>query len=193
MEYVMAYELKGKKVLIITSNTGVEKPELLEPLVQLRGWGAKVTHAAIKQEPVQTFINDTKPDEQIPCDGFIGEMSEKDFDVLVIPGGTVNGDKIRVDPTAQACVKAFVAAGKPIAAVCHGPWLFVNAEVIKGKTLTSYFSVKLDLLNAGAAQWLDQAVVHCTANGWTLITSRNPNDLSQFSEAIAQELVGKPA
>lgn len=111
-------------------------------------------------------------------------MSEKDFDVLVIPGGTVNGDKIRVDPTAQACVKAFVAAGKPVAAVCHGYWLFVNAEVIKGKTLTSYFSVKLDLLNAGAAQWLDQAVVRCTANGWTLITSRNPNDLSQFGKQL---------
>ena len=106
----------------------------------------------------------------------------------MIPGGTVNADTLRLDEDAQRLAKEFADSGKVIAAICHGPWLLINAGVIAGKTLTSYPSVRLDLENAGAAGWVDVEVKQCQANGWTLITSRNPNDIPSFNEAIVAAL-----
>jgi protease I len=100
----------------------------------------------------------------------------------------VNADTLRLDANAQRLVKEFAEAGKVIAAICHAPWLLINAGVITGKTLTSYPSVKLDLENAGAAGWVDTEVKQCPANGWTLITSRTPDDIPAFNEAIAAAL-----
>ena len=100
----------------------------------------------------------------------------------------MNADTLRQDTDAQQLVKAFADAGKVVAAICHGPWLLIDAGVIPGKTLTSYPSVGIDLTNAGAAAWVDQEVKQCGANGWTLITSRTPDDIPAFNDAIIQAL-----
>lgn len=184
----MSNRIDGKKILIITSNTGVERDELLKPLSALAANGATVTHASIDGGTVQTFLHDTEKDTQAKSNVKLADLSAKDFDALVVPGGTVNADKLRISEDAQHLVQDFVNAAKPIAAICHGPWLLINAGVLEGKTLTSYQSVKTDLLNAGAEKWVDQQVMRCPANGWTLITSRNPHDLDAFSEAITEEL-----
>ncbi|MFO6198818.1 DJ-1/PfpI/YhbO family deglycase/protease, partial [Pseudomonas aeruginosa] len=107
--------------------------------------------------------------------------------VLLVPGGTVNADTLRQDSEARRLVREFSDAGKTVAAICHGPWLLIDAGVARGKTLTSYSSVRIDLTNAGA-NWVDTRVKVCPANGWTLITSRNPGDLQAFNEAIGEAL-----
>lgn len=184
----MSKRINGKKILIITSNTGVERDELLQPLSALSANGATVTHASIEGGTVQTVLHDTEKDTQATSKAKLADLSADDFDALVIPGGTVNADKLRINEDAQRLVQGFVNAAKPIAAICHGPWLLINSDVLEGKTLTSYQSVKIDLLNAGAEKWVDQQVMRCPANGWTLITSRNPRDLEAFSDAITEEL-----
>ncbi|TDV67646.1 type 1 glutamine amidotransferase domain-containing protein [Pseudomonas sp. LP_7_YM] len=182
--------LNGKKVLIITSNTGIERDELLEPLKALQAMGAAVTHATIKGGEAQTFVQDTEKDISVTSKTQLAGLSAADFDALLIPGGTVNADTLRQDKDAQRLVKEFADSGKIIAAICHGPWLLINAGVVEGKTLTSYPSVSQDLMNAKAANWVDQEVKVCSANGWTLITSRTPDDLPAFNEAIGNALQG---
>ncbi|MBF6163310.1 type 1 glutamine amidotransferase [Streptomyces gardneri] len=184
----MADQLDGTRVLIITSNTGVERDELLVPRDELRQRGARVTHAAPKREQVQTFRHDTEKDAAVQPDSSLHEVSVDDFDVLVVPGGTVNADKLRVTDRAIELAKEFAGAGKPIAAICHGPWLLVNAELVSGKTLTSYFSLRADIVNAGGA-WVDEPAVRSAEGGWTLLTSRNPGDLPDFVHAITREVV----
>jgi protease I len=185
----MSNQLNGKKVLIITSNTGIERDELLKPLQALKDQGAAVTHATLEGGTAQLFLHDTEKDATVTSDSKLSGLSSGDFDALVIPGGTVNADTLRQDSDAQQLVKAFADAGKPVAAICHGPWLLIDAGVIKGKTLTSYPSVRTDLLNAGAADWVDAEVKQCPANGWTLITSRTPDDIPAFNDAITQALL----
>lgn len=186
----MSDDLTGTRVLIITSNTGVERDELLVPQQELKERGATVVHAAPKNEQVQTFEHDTEKDVAVQPDSSFDDVQIDDFDVLVVPGGTVNADKLRAEDRAVELAKGFAAAGKPIAAVCHGPWLLVEAELTPDKTLTSYFSLRTDLTNAGA-RWVDEPVVRSAENDWTLITSRNPNDLDDFCQAIADELIKK--
>lgn len=186
----MSSQLNGKNILIITSNTGIERDELLKPLEALRGYGATVTHASSKGGTTQTFVGDTEKDKAVESDAKLSEISSADFDALVIPGGTVNADTLRQDATALKLINEFVKAGKTVAAICHGPWALIDAGVIQGKTLTSYKSVRTDLINAGAADWVDVPVKECKANGWTLITSRTPDDLPAFNEAIAKSVAG---
>ncbi|WP_431953012.1 type 1 glutamine amidotransferase domain-containing protein [Nocardia lijiangensis] len=182
-------ELDGARVLVLTSNTGVEHDELLVPRDELRKRGAQVTHAAPKSEPVQTFRHDVDKDETVSPDAALDAVDVDDFDALVVPGGTVNADKLRVDERAVALAKDFAGAGKPIAAICHGPWLLVEADLVRGKTLTSYHSVRTDVGNAGGS-WVDEPVVRSPEGGWTLITSRAPRDLRDFVGAISTELRG---
>ncbi|HEX8594593.1 MAG TPA: type 1 glutamine amidotransferase domain-containing protein [Pseudomonas sp.] len=184
----MTTQLQGKNVLFITANTGIERDELLKPLEALRGHGATATHASIEGGTVQTFMQDTEKDRTVESDGRISGLSASDFDALVIPGGTVNADTLRQDKDAQRLVNEFAKAGKIVAAICHGPWLLIDAGVIEGKTLTSYPSLRTDLINAKAAGWVDAQVKTCGANGWTLITSRNPDDIPAFNEAITAAL-----
>lgn len=184
----MSSQLNGKKVLIITANTGIERDELLKPLQALKDMGAAVTHATIKGGTAQTFLHDTDKDTSVTSDTTLAGLSADQFDALVIPGGTVNADTLRQDHDAQRLVSEFAKAGKTVAAICHGPWLLIDAGVIAGKTLTSYPSVRTDLLNADAADWVDTQVKECPANGWTLITSRTPDDLPAFNEAIGKSL-----
>lgn len=184
----MSTQLQGKKVLIITSNSGIERDELIKPLETLRGFGAAVTHASSKGGTTQTCLHDADKDITVQSDTALSGLTADDFDALVIPGGTVNADTLRQDADAQRIVNEFVKAGKTVAAICHGPWLLIDAGVVGGKTLTSYPSVRTDLMNAKAAGWVDTEVKQCPANGWTLITSRNPNDLPAFNQAISNAL-----
>jgi protease I len=184
----MSTQLQGKKILIITSNSGIERDELVKPLEVLREFGATVTHASSKGGMAQTCLHDADKDIAVNSDTALSGLSTSDFDALVIPGGTVNADTLRQDSDAQRIVNEFVKAGKTVAAICHGPWVLIDAGVVEGKTLTSYSSIRTDLMNAGAADWVDAEVKQCPANGWTLITSRNPNDLPAFNQAIANAL-----
>ncbi|MBP1124878.1 MULTISPECIES: type 1 glutamine amidotransferase domain-containing protein [Pseudomonas] len=186
----MSTQLNGKKILVITSNTGIERDELLKPLQALRGYGATVTHGSSKGGTTQTFVGDTEKDQSVESDVQLSDVASSDFDALVIPGGTVNADTLRQDRAALRLINDFAKSGKTIAAICHGPWALIDAGVIEGKTLTSYKSVRIDLENAGAAGWVDTEVKQCKANGWTLITSRTPDDLPAFNEAIATALAG---
>ena len=186
----MSSQLDGKKILIITSNTGIERDELVKPLEALRALGASVTHASSKGGITQTFVGDTEKDKTVESDAIVSDISGADFDALVIPGGTVNADTLRQDAAALKLINEFVKAGKTVAAICHGPWALIDAGVIEGKTLTSYKSVRTDLVNAGAAAWVDAEVKECKANGWTLITSRTPDDLPAFNAALAKAVAG---
>lgn len=186
----MSSPLNGKNILIITSNTGIERDELLKPLEALRGFGATVTHGSSEGGTTQTFVGDTEKDRTVESDAKLSELSGADFDALVIPGGTVNADTLRQDAAALKLINEFVKAGKTVAAICHGPWALIDAGVIEGKTLTSYKSVRTDLVNAGAADWVDAEAKTCTANGWTLITSRTPDDLPAFNDTIAKAVAG---
>lgn len=183
----MTDNLQGRNVLIITANTGIERDELLEPMRALKAQGATVTHASVKGGPAQTWVQDSEKDVQVDSDTKIEGLKAGDYDLLVIPGGTVNADTLRQDTDAQRLVRAFSEAGKPIAAICHGPWLLIDAGVVSEKSLTSYASVRTDLVNAGA-DWRDAQVEVCPAKGWTLITSRTPDDLKAFNEALGEAL-----
>ncbi|MDU4253446.1 MULTISPECIES: type 1 glutamine amidotransferase domain-containing protein [Pseudomonas] len=183
----MSTNLQGKNVLIITANSGIERDELLKPMQALKEQGASVTHASVKGGEAQTWVKDSEKDVTVNTDAQLKGLAAGDYDLLVIPGGTVNADTLRQDADAQRLVKEFRDAGKPVAAICHGPWLLIDAGVTDGKSLTSYSSVRTDLVNAGA-DWVDAQVQVCPAQGWTLITSRTPDDLPAFNEAIGKAL-----
>ena len=125
-------------------------------------------------------------------DTTIGAVDPADHDLLLLPGGAINADKLRLDDDAVALVQGFVSAGKPVAAICHAPWTLVEAGAVDGKRLASVWSLKTDLRNAGG-EWVDESVVVDDANGWTLITSRNPDDLDDFVGAIDEALAAVPA
>lgn len=183
----MSSNLQDKKALFITANTGIERDELLKPMQALKDQGASVTHASVKGGEAETWLKDSEKDVSVQSDTQLKGLSAADYDLLVIPGGTVNADTLRQDEDAQRLVQEFRDAGKTVAAICHGPWLLIDAGVVPGKVLTSYSSVRLDLANAGAS-WVDAEVQVCPGQNWTLITSRNPNDIPAFNNAISQAL-----
>jgi protease I len=178
--------LDGKDVLVIATNYGVEQDEIVVPLEQLRERGASVTVAAQETDAIQTLVGDKDPGKTVDPDTTIGSVSAGDFDALVVPGGTINADNLRTDQQAVALVKAFADAGKPVAAICHGPWTLVEAGVLSGRTITSYASLQTDIRNAGA-EWVDQEV-QVDETGSTIITSRDPGDLPAFVDAIEAAL-----
>lgn len=178
---------QGKKALILVTDFGVEEPELLQPIEDLKKAGIDVTVASDSGDTIQTVTGDKDWASTVEPDVSLDAVSADDFDIVVLPGGTVNADTLRGNAKAQALLQAMTSAGKPIAAVCHAPWTFIDAGLAEGKTLTSYSSVKIDLENAGAT-WVDEQVKRCPANGWVAITSRNPGDLDAFSKAIVDEL-----
>ncbi|MBO1335705.1 type 1 glutamine amidotransferase domain-containing protein [Streptomyces sp. VRA16 Mangrove soil] len=182
--------LEGRTVLALVTNYGVEQDELLVPLRQLRGEGADVTVAAVSTDPVQTLQGDKDPGESVDPDVTFEALGAASHDLLLIPGGTLNADHLRLQTAAVDTVKAFAADGRPVAAICHGPWALVEADVLRGKTLTSYPSLRTDITNAGAAAWVDEPVVVDRAGGYPLITSRTPKDLDDFVAAIREHLTG---
>lgn len=177
----------SKKALFITSNQGIEQDELVKPFDFLQSKGIEVIHAAEKNEDVQTVKLDKEPASKRTPHTTLAQVAYQDYDILVIPGGTVNADILRINADAQKIVQYFTDNHKPIAAICHAPWVLINAERIKDKNLTSYHSIKIDLENAGG-KWLDEEVHRCNTGDWPLITSRSPDDISAFNHAILEEL-----
>ncbi|MCX4985114.1 type 1 glutamine amidotransferase domain-containing protein [Streptomyces sp. NBC_00572] len=178
-------------VLVLTTNYGTEQDELNRPVAVLRGAGARVTVAAQRHEPVHTLVSDRRPGADVMPDTTLADVGDaEEYDAVVVPGGTVNADRLRTDDRARHLLAAFAAAGKPVAAICHGPWLLVDSGLARGRELTSYPSLRPDLENAGAG-WVDREVVVDTSGGHPLITSRRPRDLDAFSTAIVRTLEGR--
>jgi len=182
----MSNTLQGKKVAILAAD-GVEKVELEQPRSVLTENGAQVQLLSLKTDDIQARNHDLEPAGTFRVDRTVSEVSVDEFDALVLPGGTVNPDKLRLDSSAVSFVRDFVNSGKPVAAICHGPWTLVEAGVVAGRTVTSYPSIRTDLRNAGG-KVVDEEVVADR----NLITSRSPSDLPAFCAAIVKQLEQAP-
>ncbi len=183
----MASPLEGRTILVLTSNFGTETSEIRTPIADLREAGAVVTVAGTEPGVVKTLEGDREPGAEVPVDTTYDQVRAADFDALVIPGGTLNADQLRADEAAQQLVRAFGSAAKPVAAICHAPWLLVDSGLVDGRELTSVPTIRADLVNAGAT-WTDQEVVVDDGAGYRLITSRTPDDLDAFVAAIIDAL-----
>ena len=172
-------DLTGRRVLAIVTNYGVEQDELVVPTRALRDAGATVVVAAQSTAPVETLVGDKDPGEAVRPDTTIEEVDASEFDLLLVPGGTINADTLRQDAGAVSIASSFAATGRPIAAICHGPWLLVEAGLVEGKQLTSFPSLTTDIRNAGGS-WSDASVITDVEKGFTLVTSRTPDDLDDF-------------
>jgi protease I len=177
-------DLTGKRIAIIATDH-FEEAELVTPRDELTKAGAEVRVYSVGTDPIQAVEGDTSPTQKVDVDGTFGDLDVSTVDAVVVPGGTVNADHLRTDEDAQQIVREAYDGGKVLAVICHGPWLLVNAGLAEGRRLTSYHSLALDLQNAGAT-WVDEEVV-VDAN---LITSRTPDDLPAFVDAIAEALAG---
>lgn len=174
------HRLSGKNIAILATD-GFEQVELTRPSEALRGAGANVTLVSLKSGVIQGMHHDDKGDS-FNVDITVQNAKADDFDGLLLPGGLKNPDKLRMDPDAVAFVRNFFDQSKPVAAICHGPWMLVEADVVRGRKVTSYSSLKTDLINAGA-EWVNEACV-CDEG---LVTSRNPDDLPEFCEKMVEE------
>jgi protease I len=173
--------IEGKRVAILAAD-GFEQSELMVPKQRLEEAGAKVDIVSLKTGEIWGWKNGDWGDP-IPVDRTIDAVSIDEYDALVIPGGQINPDLLRADEDAVALVRDFYASKKPLAAICHAPWVLVEAGIVKGRKMTSYHSMATDVKNAGA-NWVDKEVV--VDQG--LITSRNPGDLEAFSAKIIEEI-----
>ncbi|MGW6277063.1 type 1 glutamine amidotransferase domain-containing protein [Kribbella sp. NPDC055071] len=182
----MAGELHGKRVAILAAD-GVERVELEQPRQAVLDAGATTELLSLHDGEIQARDHDLEAAGTFPVDVLVKSASADDYDALLLPGGTVNPDKLRVDPVAVGFVRDFMATGKPVASICHGPWTLIEAGVAAGRTLTSYPSIRTDLRNAGA-NVVDEQVAH----DGNLITSRSPDDLPAFCGAMV-ELFGQAA
>jgi len=177
----MSDQLQGKKIAILVANEGVEQVELTSPLAALREAGAEVDLLAPEEDEIQAFNHLDKGDTFTP-DESVGDADPGSYDGLVLPGGVANPDQLRTDTDAVQFVRAFFEAGKPVGAICHAPWTLINADVVDGRTLTSWPSRQTDLRNAGA-EWVDEEV-HVDQG---LVSSRKPDDLDAFNAKIVEE------
>jgi protease I len=175
----MAGELDGMRVAVLAAD-GVEQVELERPWQTLEEAGAEPELVSLQEGSITAFNHIDKADEK-KVDRTVGSADPDDYAALVLPGGVINGDFIRADSDAVAFVQAFFDAGKPVAAICHAPWVLAEADVVHGRRMTSWPSLQTDLRNAGA-NWVDEEVV---VDG-NLITSRKPDDLDAFGAAIVE-------
>jgi protease I len=178
----MAHALNGKQVAVLATD-GFEQSELQEHKRLLESWGATVTVIAPDDAKQIRGWKDKDWGESVTVDLSLAAAKAEAYDALVLPGGVINPDKLRIDSQAVDFIKAFGASGKPVAAICHGPWLLVESGLAKGREVTSWPSLKTDLGNAGA-RWRDAEVV---VDG-NLITSRKPDDIPAFADAVAKAL-----
>lgn len=174
--------LDGKTIALLIAPRGTEEPEFSQPLAALRDAGATVRVISTETGTARTVNGDLDPGSEHRIDSAVGAVAADQFDGLVIPGGTVGADTLRADEDIVAFVRDFFAAGKPVGAICHAPWLLIEAGVLKGRTVTSYPSLRTDLTNAGAS-WVDKEVM--TDSG--LVTSRTPDDLPAFCTKLIEE------
>jgi protease I len=172
--------LSDRKVAVLATD-GFEQSELEKPVEALRAAGATVEIVSPKGGQIQGMVHDEKGDT-VSVDRELSGANADDYDALVLPGGVANPDALRLEPEAIEFVRSFAQAGKPIAAICHGPWTLINAEAVRGKRMTSWPSLEIDLKNAGA-EWVDEEVV--VDNG--LVTSRKPADLPAFCARMVEE------
>lgn len=177
----MSNDLTGKRIAILATN-GVERRELEEPRGALRDAGGQTDLLSLKAGRISARDHDLDPAGEFDVDRVVGDAAVGEYDALVIPGGTVNADRLRLDRAAVDFVRDFVESGKPVGVICHGPWTLVEAGVVAGRTLTSYPSIRTDLRNAGANP-VDEEV----AIDGNLISSRSPDDLPAFCKAIVSQ------
>ncbi|MBV9026962.1 MAG: type 1 glutamine amidotransferase [Streptomycetaceae bacterium] len=174
------------KVAFLVAPEGVEQAELTDPWDTVREAGGTPVLVSTKRGSVQAFEHLDKA-ETFPVNQTVSDAPVDDYDALVLPGGVANPDFLRMDKKAVAFVKGFFDAAKPVAAICHGSWTLVEADVVRGRTLTSWPSLATDIRNAGGT-WVDEEVKVCTAGPNVLITSRKPADLKAFDDALVAEL-----
>jgi protease I len=175
----MASKLNGKKIAILATD-GFEQAELMEPRKALDEAGAKTFVISLKYGEIKGWkLKDWG--DKVKVDKTLDDANPNDYDALVLPGGVINPDHLRMEPKAVTFVRQFVSTGRPVAAICHGPWTLVEADVVRGKKVTSWPSVKTDLKNAGA-NWVDQEVV----TDGQFIFSRKPDDIPAFSKTIIE-------
>jgi protease I len=184
----MPQDLTGKTVAFLVAPEGIEQVELTEPWKAVQQAGGTPQLVSTAPGEVQAFHHLDKADT-FPVDVTVDSADPGSFDALVLPGGVANPDALRMDDGAVAFTRAFFDAGKPVAAICHAPWTLVEADVVRGRRVTSWPSLQTDLRNAGA-EWVDEQVVVDRTGGSTLITSRNPDDLKAFDDAVLEELAG---
>jgi deglycase len=175
-------DLSGKTVAIIATDF-FEEPELVQPRDQLREAGATVKIYSETGDPIQAVQGDTEPTQKVDVDGSFDDLDPSAIQALVVPGGTVNADRLRVDPKAQDIVRRVMEDKRPLAVICHGPWLLVSAGLARGRSLTSFHTLADDIRNAGGT-WTDEEVV---VDG-NLITSRSPDDIPAFVKALEDAL-----
>lgn len=175
-------DIAGKHIAILVDNY-FEQAEFEEPMSALKDAGADVTVISTSSDKVLQGLNHIEKGDKFEADLLLGQASPGDYDALVLPGGVVNADNLRVVEGAQQWVLDFLDSGKPLAAICHAPWVLVSADAVEGRRLTSYHTLKDDILNAGG-EWVNQPLV---IDG-NLITSRKPDDLPQFNEALIEML-----
>jgi protease I len=177
----MADDLNGKKIAILAAD-GVEQVELDKPREAVENAGAETELLSIAEGEIQAMNGDIDKGDTYPVDKLVGDASPDDYDGLILPGGTINPDNLRADENATSFVTEFFKTGKPVGAICHGPWTLIDAGVAEGRTMTSYPSIRTDLRNAGATVVDEEVVVD---EG--LVTSRNPDDLPAFCDKIVEE------
>ena len=179
-------DLTGKRIAVLATD-GVEESELTEPMKALRDAGARVDVISLKREPIQAFAHHDKS-RKIDVDRTLDEASPNEYDAVQLPGGALNADVLRVEPKAQEFVRQMSAAGKPMAVICHAPWLLVSTDLVRDRTLTSWPTIADDVRNAGA-QWVDREVVVDE----NLVSSRGPKDLPAFNQAMIELFSRSPA
>jgi protease I len=176
---IMANSLQGKTIAFLVAPEGVEQVELTEPWQAVQQAGGTPRLVSTEAGKVQAFNHLDKADT-FDVDETVDAADPAQYDALVLPGGVANPDFLRTQPQAVAFAKSFFAAGKPVASICHAPWTLVEADLVRGRTITSWPSLRTDLRNAGAT-WVDEEVVVCEAGPNVLISSRKPDDLKAFT------------
>ncbi|TDD59002.1 type 1 glutamine amidotransferase domain-containing protein [Actinomadura rubrisoli] len=180
----MPTDLRGKTIAFLCAPEGTEQVELTEPWKAVEQAGGTPRLVSTDSGRIQAFNHLDKADS-FSVDTTVNVSGHDEFDALVLPGGVANPDFLRTDPNAVAFAKAFFDAGKPVAAICHAPWILIEAGVVRGRTMTSWPSLQTDLRNAGAS-WVDEEVKICEGGPNVLVTSRKPDDLKAFSQAAIE-------
>ena len=184
----MTSELTGRRVAFMIANEGAEQVELTEPWRAVTDAGGTPELLAPQPGRAQAYNHLDKADT-FPVDRVISDADPADYDALVLPGGVANPDQLRTQPEAVQFTQAMFGAGKPVAVICHGPWTLVEADLVRGRTLTSWPSLRTDIRNAGGT-WVDTEVQVCTAGPNVLVTSRNPGDLPAFCKQLVAQVQG---
>lgn len=187
----MPEQLNGMKIAFMTANEGVERVELTEPWKAVEQAGATPELIAPKEGEVQS-MNHLDKAERFPVTRTTSDVKPEDYASLVLPGGVANPDQLRMDQPAVAFLRAFVASGKPVGVICHGPWTMVEADVVRGRMLTSWPSLHTDIENAGGT-WVDEEVRVCTNGPNVIVSSRKPDDLPAFCRRIVEVFADRGA